>query len=146
MESLRTIFFSFLALLSACAGNVIQAPDLIAPSEGNAVVYIYRVDLSINLDRNVPNVRINNKSIGPLTRRGYFRVEVNPGSAQVALYKIDRGYDTFWPAAQDTIVPLMLAPNSTHFVELSLNMMNYSFKEVSRDTALRALAGTHLLN
>ena len=146
MESLRTFILLFLTLLSGCAGMA-QAPDLIAPRAGKAVVYIYRVDLSpADTDRMVPNVRVNDESIGPLTRRGYFRVEVDPGPAQVALYRLDRGYETFWPAAQDVIVNLELAPNSTHFVELSLSTATFSFRETSRDAALQALSGKFSLN
>lgn len=144
MKSLRTFMLLFLTLLSGCAST--QAPDLVAPSAGKAVVYIYRVDLSADTGRMVPNVRVNNAGIGPLTRRGYFRIEVNPGPAQVALYRLDKGYETFWPAAQDVIVSLELAPNSTHFVELSLNTTTFSFRETSRDTALQALSGKFLLN
>ena len=147
MKSLRTLFLFLLALLSGCATSMVQAPDLIAPSAGKAVIYVYRVDLFNSAENLAPNVRINYQNIGALTRRGYFRVEVDPGLAQVALYKFDRGEDiTYWPAEQNAIVNLKLAPDSTHFVELSLNTSTYSFKETSRDAALQALPGMHPLN
>jgi hypothetical protein len=147
MKSLRALFLFLLALLSGCASSMAQAPDLIAPSAGKAVIYIYRVDLFTSAESLAPNVRINYENIGTLTRRGYFRVEVDPGPIQVALYKFDRGEDnTFWPAEKNSIVDLKLAPNSTHFVELSLNASAYSFGEVSRDTALKSLSGMHPLN
>lgn len=146
MKLLRILSIFFLVLLSGCATSTAQAPDLIVPSAGKAVVYVYRVDQAADTEHMVPNVRINNVSIGPLTRRGYFRVEVNPGSTQVALYVLDTGYETFWPVTQNLIVDLKLAPNSMHFVELSLNSMIVNFRETSRHTAIQRLSGMYLLN
>lgn len=146
MKLLHILFLFFLALLAGCATETAKAPKLIAPSVGKAVVYVYRVDQSAETGSMVPNVRINNESIGPLTRSGYFRVEVNPGSTEVALYVLDTGYETFWPVTQNLIVNLRLAPNSTRFVELTLNAMVVNFKETSRPTALQGLSGMSLLN
>lgn len=146
MKLLHILFLFFLVLLAGCATNAAKAPNLIAPSAGKAVVYVYRVDQSAETGSMVPNVRINNESIGPLTRRGYFRVEVNPGSTEVALYVLDTGYETFWPVTQNLIVNLNLTPNSTHFVELTLNASLVNFSETSRHTALQGLSGMFLLN
>lgn len=144
MKSSRVFLLFLLALLSGCADS--QAPNLIAPSAGKSVVFIYRIDSVIGADILAPNVRVNDASIGALTRRGYFRVEVNPGPTQVTLYTNDQGSDTFWPVAQNSVVNLKLAPNSTYFVELSLDSMTYHFRETSREKALDALADAFLLN
>ncbi len=146
MKLLRILFLYFLVLLSGCETDTARVPELVAPSAGKAVVYIYRVDQSADTGSMVPNVRINNESVGPLTRHGYFRVEVRPGPAHVALYVLDTGYETFWPLTQDLIVNLNVAPNSTHFVELTLNAAIVKFRETSRKTALPELSGLHLLN
>ena len=146
MKSLRILFLVFIVLLSGCESAPAKAPALIAPSAGKAVIYVYRVDQSADTGDMVPNVRINNESIGPLTRHGYFRVEVKPGPTHVALYVLDTGYETFWPLAQDLIVNLNVAPDSTHFVELTLNAAIVNFRETSRNAALQGLSGMHLLN
>jgi hypothetical protein len=148
MRSRRAFFLSALALLSGCASSTAQFPGLIAPSAGKAVVYIYRVDLVVGAVRVAPNVRVNYENVGLLMSYGYFRIEVDPGPTQVALYRLDRGDDTdiYWPAAQDAIVNLQLAPNSTHFVMFTLDKRIFSFREISRDTALRSLPDLHLLN
>lgn len=146
MKSLRNLFLCFLLFLSGCEVETVRAPDLIAPTAGKAVVYVYRVDQSSDTGGMVPNVRINNESIGPLTRHGYFRVEVMPGPTHVALYVLDTGYETFWPLTQDLIVNFNVAPNSTHFVELTLNAAIVKLKETPRNTALHGLSGMHLLN
>jgi len=132
------ILFAF-ALLVGCAGSAARFPGLVPPSAGKAVVYIYRVDLYVGGARIAPNVRVNYESIGPLTKYGYFRVEVDPGPTQVALYKLDKEDDTYWRAAQDAIVNLHLAPNSTHFVEFTLDTRIFYFRETSRDKALQSL-------
>lgn len=146
MKLLRILIIFFLVLLAGCATDTAKAPKLIAPRAGKAVVYVYRVDQSADTGHLVPNLRINNESIGPLTRRGYFRVEVNPGRTQVALYVLDTGYETFWPLTENLVVILNLAPNSTHFVELTLNTTIVNFRETSRPTALQGLSGMSLLN
>lgn len=146
MKLLHILFLFLLALLAGCASEMAKVPTLMAPSAGKAVVYVYRVDQSAETGSMVPNVRINNESIGPLTRSGYFRVEVNPGSTVVALYVLDTGYETFWPVSQNLIVNLNLVPNSTHFVELTLNAMVVNFRETSRPIALQGLTGMSLLN
>jgi len=148
---LRLVFFLLaFAQLWGCASSTAQFPGLIAPSAGKAAIYIYRVDLYVSAVRVAPNVRVNAEGIGPLLRYGYFRVEEDPGLTQVALYKNDRGDDrgddTYWRAAQNAIVNLRLAPNSTHFVEFTLDKMLFSFKETSRDKALRSLPDLRLLN
>ena len=146
MKSLRNLFLCFLLLLSGCETDAPRLPDLIAPSAGKAVIYVYRVDQSSDTGGMVPNVRINGESIGPLTRHGYFRVEVTPGPAHVALYVLDTGYETFWPLTQDLIVNLNVAPNSMHFVELTLNAAIVKLKEAPRSKALQGLVGMHMLN
>ena len=146
MRSRCAFFLSAFALLSGCASSTAQFPGLIAPSAGKAVVYIYRVDLYVGYVSVAPNVRVNYESIGPLMKYGYIRVEVDPGPTQVALYRLDKGDDTYWRAAQDAIVNLKLAPNSTHFVQFTLDKRIFSFRETSRDTALRLLPGLRLLN
>ena len=69
----------------------------------------------------------------------------------MALYRLDKRDNTweddiYWPARQDAIVNLNLAPNSTHFVEFTLEKMLFSFRETSRDTALRSLPDLLPLN
>jgi hypothetical protein len=151
MRSRRAFSLFALVLLSGCASSTAQFPGLIAPSAGKAVVYIYRVDFNVGAVRVAPHVRVNYENIGPLMRSGYFRVEVDPGPTQVALYRLDKGDtawgdDTFWRAAQDAIVNLKLAPNSTHFIEFTLDRFLFSFRETSRDRALRSLPDLYLLN
>lgn len=146
MKLLHISLLYLLLLLSGCETKSSRIPDLVAPSAGRAVVYVYRIDQSANTGSMVPNVRINNESVGPLTRRGYFRVEVKPGPVHVALYVLDSGYETFWPLTQDLIVSLDATPNSTHFVELTLNAAIVDLKETSRKAALQRLSGMHLLN
>ena len=151
MRSRRAFFFFAFALLLGCASGTAQFPGLIEPNAGKAVVYIYRVDLYAGYDRQAPQVRVNYESIGPLMRSGYFRVEVDPGPAQVALYRLDKGDnvwgdDTFWRAAQDAIVNLKLAPNSTHFIEFTLDKFLFSFRETSRNRALQSLPNLYLIN
>jgi hypothetical protein len=123
-----------------------QAAEIIPPKAGSAVVYIYRVDVTSEAAMMVPNVRVNYGSIGSLIRNGFFRVEADPGLTQVALYNLDRGDDTFWPASQNAVVNLNLTPNSTHFIELTVGMMNFSFRETSRETALQRIATSQALN
>lgn len=140
------LFLSAFTLLSSCASNTANFSGLIAPSTGKAVIYIYRVDLTVRHVEVAPNVRVNYESIGPLTISGYYRVEVEPGPTQVALYTLDRGRDTYWRTAKDAIVNLNLAPNSIHFVQLSLDRGFFSFREISRDVALQSLPDLYLLN
>jgi hypothetical protein len=85
-----------LPLLSFQVVQVVQRsfPDLIEPSAGKAVVYIYRVDLIVGAVSVAPNVRVNYESIGSLMKFGYFRVEVDPGPTLVALYRLDKGDNT----------------------------------------------------
>ena len=146
MRLLRTFFLFALILLSGCASTTPKYPGLVEPSAGKAVVYIYRVDLLAGVDDIAPNVRINFENIGALTRNGYFRVEANPGSAQLALYKLDIGDNVFWPANKDIIVNLDMEPDNTYFVELSLNTTTISFGTTSREVALEAMPGKNLLN
>jgi hypothetical protein len=146
MKSTR-VFFILAIVLSGCASTSEPFRGLQAPSADKAVVYIYRVDSYVGGTRIAPNVRVNNDSLGPLLKYGYFRVEVNPGSAHVALYRLDkREDDTYWRAAQDAVVKLRLAPNSIHFVEFSLDKTLFSFRETSRDKALAVLPELRLLN
>ena len=131
MRAHCVFFLSIFVLLMGCASSTAQFNGLVAPSPGKAVVYIYRVDLYVGAPRIAPNVRVNYESIGPLLKYSYFRVEADPGPTQVALYRLDKGDDTYWRAAQDAIVNLTLAPNSTHFVEFSLDTRIFSFRETS---------------
>ena len=146
MKSLHILFLYFVVLLSGCDTDTARAPDLMTPNAGKAVIYVYRVDQSADTGDMVPNVRINNESIGPLTRHGYFRVEVIPGPAHVALYVLDTGYETFWPLSQDLIVNLNVAPDTTHFIELTLNAAIVNLRETPHKAALERLVGMHLLN
>lgn len=146
MRPRRVFILSVFVLLAGCASSATRFTGLVAPSAGKAVVYIYRVDSYVGAARQAPNVRVNYESIGPLLKYGYFRVEVNPGPTQVALYRLDKEDANYWRAAQDAIVNLKLEPNSTHFVELSLDTMLFSFRETSRAAALRALPDLRLLN
>ncbi len=144
---MRSFFFLFLILLSGCAADPAHAPDVVPPSAGKAVIYIYRVDATAGTGQLAPNVRVNNRSFGSLLRRGYFRVEVDPGATQVALYSIDRGDEnTYWPASQNAIVKLTAVPDSTYFVELSLDTAIFRFTQIPRDKALEAMSGLYSLN
>ena len=149
MKLHHALVLSAFVLLTGCASDSARFPGLIAPSPGKAVVYIYRVDSVVDYVGVAPNVRVNYESKGPLLVYGYIRVEVDPGPTQVALYRNDKrewGDDTYWSATQDAIVNLTLAPNSIHFVQLSLDRIIFSFRETSRDTALRSLPDLRLLN
>lgn len=140
------LLFVSIMLLCGCANKTTQAPVFIGPKAGKAVVYVYRVDSSPGTDRYAPNVRVNKASIGSLTRRGYFRFELEPGNAEIALYALDREFETFWPTAQSAIVNLELAPGSMNFVELTLNPMTFTFRSATRERAQQALTGSYPLN
>jgi hypothetical protein len=147
MKLMRSFFVLFLILLSGCAADPARIPDLSGPSAGKAVIYIYRTDASADTDAYAPNVRVNNRSIGSLLRRGYFRVEVDPGTTQVALHAVDRGDEnTYWPASRSAIVDLAATAGSTYFVELSLNTMIFKFGPATRERALEGMSALYLLN
>lgn len=147
MKLIRSLVVLLLVLLSGCAADPARIPDLSGPSPGKAIIYIYRTDASADTDRYAPNVRVNDRSLGSLLRRGYFQVEVDPGAAKVALYPVDRGDErTYWPASRSAIVNLTATAGSTYFVELSLNAAMYKFSPTSREKALEAIPALNLLN
>lgn len=144
---MRSLFILVLVLLSGCAADPARIPDLSGPGPGKAVIYIYRTDASADMDRFAPNVRVNDISLGSLLRRGYFRIEVDPGATKVALYPVDRGDErTYWPASRSAIVNLTATAGSTYFVELSLNAVMYKFSLASREMALEKMPALNLLN
>lgn len=144
MKLTRNFFVLFLILLSGCAS---RPAHIEPPSLGKAVIYIYRVDATPDTDALAPNVRINNRSLGSLLRRGYLRVEVDPGTTKVALHPVDRGDEnTYWPASRSAYVNLEAASGSVYFVELSLNMMIFKFAQAPRDRALEEMSSLHLSN
>ena len=147
MKLIRSLLVLFLVLLSGCAADPARIPDLSGPSPGKAIIYVYRIDASPDTDRFAPNVRVNNRSQGSLLRRGYFRIEVDPGTTKVSLYPVDRGDErTYWPASRSAIVNLTAAAGGTYFVELSLNTVIYKFIPTSRERALVEMPGLNLLN
>ena len=148
MKQMRNFFVLFLILLSGCATDPARLSDIAGPSKGKAIIYIYRTDVTADTGRLAPNVRINNRSLGSLLRRGYLRVEVDPGATQVALCPIDRGDEdaVYWPASQSAVVKLTATADSTYFVELSLNMMIFKFRQTTRDRALEVIPDLRLLN
>ncbi|MBU0620762.1 MAG: DUF2846 domain-containing protein [Gammaproteobacteria bacterium] len=134
----------FLLILSGCASeqSLITEPD-----SGKAVIYIYRTDVTADTDFLAPNVRVNGKSLGSLLRRGYLRIELAPGAAQIALFPVDRGDEnTNWPATRNAVVNLVVTADSTYFVELSLNTTLYKFSPATRERAEQAMNELHLLN
>jgi hypothetical protein len=146
MKLMRNLFVFVLALLSGCADDPVRMTDLSGPGAGKAVIYIFRTDASADTDRVAPNVRVNDRSLGSLLRRGYFRIEVDPGAIQVALHPVDRGDErTYWPASRSAIVNLSTTAGGTYFVELSLNAAMYQFKPTTRERALEAIPALYLL-
>ena len=140
MKKMRGLFSLLLILLSGCAAAPTRVPDLSGPGAEKAVIYIYRTDSSPDTEPFAPNVRVNDKGLGSLLRRGYFRIEVDPGVVQVGLYPVDRGDEnTNWPASRSAIVKLSATAGSTYFVELSLNTMMFKFWPTTRDRALEAM-------
>ena len=147
MKQVRSFVVLLAILLSGCAANPAHAPDLSGPDAGKAVIYIFRTDASTDTGYIAPNVRVNNRSIGSLLRRGYFRVEVDPGATQLALHAVDQGDEnTYWPASRSAIVKLEATAGSTYFVELSLNSIVFDFLPASRKRALEVMPGLILLN
>jgi hypothetical protein len=146
MKLLHAVSIFALTLLSGCATTMEQYHGLVAPSAGKAVVYIYRIDLCAGIDEVAPNVRVNYQNIGPLTKRGYFRVEAKPGSTQLAIFKLDIGDGIFWPVDKDIVLNLDVQPNKTYFLELALNTTSISLTETSREIALQSIPGLHPLN
>jgi Protein of unknown function (DUF2846) len=147
MKLKHSLFVLLVVLLSGCADNPARVPDLSGPSPGKAVIYIYRTDVSPDTDRFAPNVRVNNRSLGSLLRRGYFRIEVDPGDVRVALYPVDPGDEnTYWPASRSAIVNLAATANSTWFVELYLNAIVFKFSQTTREKALQGMSALHSLN
>jgi hypothetical protein len=131
LRSLRRAVVVLVAtFLASCASNHGRFAGLVAPPDGKAVVYIYRIDRHFGARTEVaPNIRINYESIGTLLRGGYLRVEVVPGPVQVAIFSFEKGDQTYWRSVSSTIVSLNLAPNSTHFVEFTLGEVQFSFRE-----------------
>ncbi|MFH0934111.1 MAG: DUF2846 domain-containing protein [Pseudomonadota bacterium] len=143
-------FVFFLLILSGCASERTLHSErmlLPEPDAGKAVIYIFRTDVTPDTGFYAPNVRVNGQSLGSLQRRGYFRVEVAPGAARVALFPVDRGDEnTNWPATRSSVVDLVVTADSTYFVELSMNATMYKFKPVTRNRADQGMSGLHLLN
>ena len=147
MKLMRSLFVLLLILLSGCAADPERITDLSGPSAGKAVIYVYRTDASADTDRFAPNVRVNDRSLGSLLRRGYFRIEVDPGATQVALHAVDRGDEnTYWPASRSATVKLAVTAGSAYFVELSLNTVIFKFSPTTREKALEEMAALYLLN
>jgi hypothetical protein len=73
-------------------------------------------------------------------------VAVNSGPAVIALYARENNEDTFWRAMSTVLVNLQLAPNSTHFVEFTLNRNQFTFAAKPADVAQRALPQLRQLN
>ena len=143
----RLFLLLFTTFLASCATDQGGFTGSVAPPAGQAVIYVYRTDLYLSHDPSLaPDVRINNQNIGTLHRGGYFRVVMNSGPAVIALYARENNEDTFWRAMSTAVVNLKLAPNSTHFVEFTLNRNQFTFAAKPADVAQRALPQLRPLN
>ncbi len=147
MNLMRSLFVFFLILLSGCVTDPVRTSDPSEPAEGKALIYIYRTDASLETDPFAPDVRVNDRRLGSLVRRGYFRVEVDPGATEVALHAVEHGDEnTSWPASRSASVKLVATAGSTYFLELSLDTTMFKFRRTDRARALAEMPTLQLLN
>jgi hypothetical protein len=147
MFLLRAFAVIAVTLLASCANEQAHFTGLLAPPAGKAVVYVYRTDKYPNTPyRLAPVIRVNRDEIASLLKHQYLRVELEPGEVDVSIFARERTNESFWNARTPVAVKLVLAPGSTRFVELAIDKVYFSFKEVSAERATQELATLHPAN
>jgi hypothetical protein len=144
----RTILLTIATgLVGACASDNARFTEAVAPPKGRAAVYIYRNDVYIGYTNHiVPNIRVNRDLIGPLTKGGFFRVVVDPGPVEVAIFDFDWSDERGHVRSQNAVVTMQMAGDSTHFVEFALDRFFFRFSEKPASAALALLPELVRLN
>jgi hypothetical protein len=140
MFLLRTCVVLAITLLTGCANEPPRFTGLIAPPPGKAVVYVYRTDLYVNTPyRLAPVIRVNSREVAPLLKHQYLRVVLEPGQSELYIDSHERTNESYWKARTPASVKLTLPPGSTRFVELVIDKVSFSFREVSGERATQEL-------
>lgn len=66
------------SILTSCSATGPKFSSLIAPADGNAVIYLYRPSQFVG-SMIVPPIYLNNQHIFDLPNNGYARLEIEPG-------------------------------------------------------------------
>jgi len=130
-----------LILLSGCsASGPMYKPSEIS-SDKNAMIYVYRPSQFVN-GGGYPEIKINNKSIGPLKNGGYLYKEVEAGKYTV----LSEGNIMNWNFP-DINVPVILKQGETAYLRLlssaSTSAIVGSMVYMGRDSNLHLVKPEH---
>jgi len=140
MFLLRTGVVLAITLLTGCANEPPRFAGLVEPPPEKAVVYIYRVDKYPNTPyRLAPVIRANRNEVAPLLKHQYLRVVLEPGPAELSIFARELTNESFWYTRSPVVMKLTLTPGSTRFVELAIDMVYFSFREVPAEQAAEEL-------
>lgn len=135
------------ATLIGCKSEPIRYEGFDLPPAGKALLYVYRNDAYIgNTSRVVPKIRVNKDVVGPLQTGGFFRVALEPGVAEVAIYDFDWDDDQARVRAASAVVNVKASAGTTHFVEFSLDRYTFRFGAKPAAVAERILPTLRRLN